>query len=97
MAVPPRPPGYQASTMLLTLEAQGVRTGPPVSRTTTVLGLAAATALTRASWSPSLPSPHLRLRQGTSASSARASETNTTATLAALATLTAAATLEPSA
>ena len=41
--------GYQASSTALTSSSQGISTGVPVSSTTTVLGLAAATAEIRAS------------------------------------------------
>ena len=49
---PPSWPGYQASTIAATLSRHGVSTGPPVSSTTTVFGLAAATCSISASWSP---------------------------------------------
>src|SRR6185503_14991268 len=51
MASPPLVPGYQAASTALTLPIQGMSTAPPVSSTTTVLGLAAATAPINASWS----------------------------------------------
>lgn len=44
IAPPSSSPGYQASTTPLTWLIQGMSTGPPVSSTTTVFGLAAATA-----------------------------------------------------
>ena len=47
----PRMPGYQISIAALTLSIHGIATGPPVSSTTMVCGLAAATALTSLSWS----------------------------------------------
>ncbi len=50
MASPPSAPGYQASTTPETLSIQGISTGLPVSSTTMVCGLAAATASIRASW-----------------------------------------------
>ncbi len=43
MAVPSPWPGYHASSTPLTEESQGMVTAEPVLRTTTVLGLAAAT------------------------------------------------------
>ena len=50
MAWPPPMPGYQASITPLTLSSHGMETGLPVTRTTTVRGLAFATAAMRASW-----------------------------------------------
>ncbi len=52
MASPPSAPGYQASSTPCTLSSQGISTGLPVSSTTMVCGLAAATASMRASWPP---------------------------------------------
>src|SRR5665213_3163469 len=52
MAAPSCSPGYQASTTAPTLDSHGITTGPSVLSTTTVWGLAAATAAMRASWSP---------------------------------------------
>src|SRR4051794_11549599 len=69
-------PGYQASKIPATLLRQGVSVGPPVSSTTTVFGLAAATAWISASWSPGSASV------GRSAPSVRMSLTNTAATSA---------------
>ena len=43
-------PAYQASRMAETLSTQGMVTAVPVSSTTMVWGLAAATASMRASW-----------------------------------------------
>lgn len=43
IAAPPRMPGYQVSMTAPTLSIHGMVTGPPVSRTTTVCGLAAET------------------------------------------------------
>src|SRR5437763_7051827 len=53
MAFPPALPGYQASTIAATRPAQGIATPALVSKTTAVLGLAAATASISASWLPS--------------------------------------------
>src|SRR3546814_6074106 len=52
MAAAPSCPGYQAATTAFTLSSQGMATGLPVSSTTMVLGLAAATAATIASCPP---------------------------------------------
>src|ERR1035438_6686486 len=49
MASAPRMPGYQASIAALTWPIQGMVTAPPVSSTTMVCGVAAATALASAS------------------------------------------------
>ena len=51
MASPPRWPGYQAWITAGGFSSQGISTGPPVSSTTTVLALAAATASISPSWS----------------------------------------------
>ncbi len=45
MAAPSCSPGYQFSSTAATLSSHGMSTGPPVSSTTTVRGLAAATAV----------------------------------------------------
>ena len=52
MAGPPPMPGNHAASTPLTFAIHGMLTGPPVSSTTIVCGLAAATAATSASWSP---------------------------------------------
>src|SRR3546814_10076975 len=52
MAAAPSCPGYQAATTAFTLSSQGMATGLPVSSTTMVLGLAAATAAMIASCPP---------------------------------------------
>jgi hypothetical protein len=46
VAVPPSWPGYHISTTDLTLASHGIYTGSPVLSTTTVFGLALATAST---------------------------------------------------
>src|SRR5262249_52728242 len=46
----PRVPGYQGASTAPTRPTHGIPTGPPVSNTTHVRGLAAATAFTSASW-----------------------------------------------
>src|SRR5882757_1123135 len=51
-ALPSSSPGYQASTTAGTLASHGMRTGAPLLTTTTVCGLAAATASTNWSWLP---------------------------------------------
>src|ERR1700683_5685232 len=58
MATAPAWPGYQACKMAFTESRQGMATGLPVSSTTTVFGLAAATAAISASC------PHGRDRSG---------------------------------
>src|ERR1017187_4625140 len=83
-------PGYHTSSAALTLPIQGMAAGPPVSSTTMVCGLAAATALTRASWSP------VRVRLRRSMPSLVGSFTNTMATSEALASDAAAAGSVPS-
>src|SRR5262249_14786780 len=47
---PPRAPGYQASMTAAVNGSHGMRTGPPVSSTTTVRWLAATTAIIKLSW-----------------------------------------------
>src|SRR2546429_5844208 len=51
-ALPSSWPGYQASTIAGTCSAHGIRTAEPVFNTTTVRGLAVATAVTSSSWLP---------------------------------------------
>ena len=51
MALPPSSPGHHASTIAPTLRTHGIVTGPGDWSTTTVRGLAAATARMRRSWS----------------------------------------------
>ena len=75
-ALPPSWPGYQASTTAATLLSHGISTGPPVFKTTTVRGLAAATAAIKASWSPG------KERSRRSKASLLKSLANTTATWA---------------
>src|SRR3954452_2774190 len=84
IALPFSWPGYHASTTPATLPIHGIRAAPPVLSTTTVLGLAAATALISRFWSPG------SARLGLSPPSVRRSLTNTTATSALLAASTAA-------
>ena len=60
IACPPAWPGYQAATIARTSSRHGIATGLPVSSTTTVFGLAAATASITASW------PHGSDRSGLS-------------------------------
>ena len=79
-------PGYQASTTLATWFSHGMTTGAPALITTTVCGLAAATAAI----SSSCADGRFRLSRSV-ASDSVSSETTTTAVLAALAALTAAA------
>src|SRR5579862_3256455 len=50
IAVPSSWPGYQASSTPLTDDSHGIVTADPVFSTTTVFGLAAATAVIRLSW-----------------------------------------------
>src|ERR1035438_5924440 len=50
IASPPPIPGNHADTIPPTLSDHGMLTGPPVSSTTMVCGLAATTAFTRSSW-----------------------------------------------
>ena len=77
-------PGYQASTTAATWLSQGMATGAPASTTTTVCGLAAATAEISSFCADG------RLRLGRSAASVSvSSETTTTAVVAALAAATA--------
>src|SRR5215470_8189794 len=84
-AVPLLSPGYQASTTAATWPSQGIATGAPALTTTTVRGLAAATAETSSFWAEG------RLRLNRSAASVWvSSETTTTAVEAALAAATAA-------
>src|ERR1700738_3970980 len=68
-------PGYQVSSTAWTELIHGMRTAEPVSSTTMVRGLAAATAATRASWLPG------RARLVRSWRSASVSWTTTTATV----------------
>ena len=77
-------PGYQASTTAATWPSHGIVTGAPASMTTTVRGLAAATAETSSSCADGRPRP------GRSAASVWvSSDTTTTAVDADLATATA--------
>src|SRR5436190_10343553 len=83
-AVPLLSPGYQASTTAATWPSHGIATGAPASMTTTVCGLAAATAEMSSSCADG------RLRSGRSAASVSvSSDTTTTATRADLAAATA--------
>src|SRR5260370_18645989 len=50
VAWPPCWPGYHISRIDLTADAHGISTGSPVLSTTTVFGLAAATAWMRSFW-----------------------------------------------
>ena len=78
-------PGYQASTTAATWLSHGIATGAPALTTTTVCGLAAATAEMSSSWAEG------RLRLNRSAASVSVlSETTTTAVEAALAAAAAA-------
>src|ERR1022692_3744781 len=86
----PRMPGYQISIAALTLSIQGMAAGPPVSSTTIVCGLAAATALTRSSCL------FVRLRLFISRPSLVGSLTNTMAICDALASAAAATGSVPS-
>src|SRR5919205_1675850 len=83
-ALPSSSPGYHASTIAGTRDTHGMSTGPPVLSTTTVRGLAAATAEMSASWLPD------RARLVRSVPSASLSPTITTATVAAFAAAAAA-------
>ena len=85
IALPSSSPGYQASSTPATWSSHGMSTGAPVLSTTTVRGLAAATADTSASWNPG------SARVARSIPSASMSPTNTTATSEALAAATACA------
>src|SRR5664279_580601 len=85
MAVPSCSPGYHPSMTPATLASQGMSTGPPVLRTTTVRGLAATTAAIRAFSSPG------RDRVGRSKASELKSPAKTTATCASAAAAAAAA------
>src|ERR1039458_575116 len=85
IASAPRIPGYQISRTPLTLSIQGMVTGPPVSSTTIVCGLAAATWLTNWSWLSGSD------RLATSRPSVVGSLTNTIATSDAAASFAAAA------
>src|SRR5664280_1794514 len=85
MAVPSCSPGYHPSMTPATLPSQGMSTGPPVWSTTTVRGLAAATAAIRALSSPG------RDKDGRSKASELKSPAKTTATCALAAAATAAA------
>src|SRR5580658_5348440 len=83
-AVPLVWPGYQASRTAATLGSHGMATGAPALITTTVRGLAAATAEISLSWADG------RLRVGRSAcSDSVSSDTTTTAVRAARAAATA--------
>src|SRR3984957_2701271 len=85
-AVPLLSPGYQASTTEATWLSQGMATGAPASMTTTVRGLAAATAEISSFWADG------RLMLARSADSdSVSSDTTTTAVLAAFAAATACA------
>src|ERR1700691_1346636 len=85
-AVPLLSPGYQASTTEATWLIQGMATGAPASMTTTVRGLAAATAEISSFWADG------RLMVARSAASdSVSSDTTTTAVLAAFAAVTACA------
>src|ERR1700722_20147876 len=84
-AVPLFWPGYQASTTPATWFSHGMATGAPALMTTTVCGLAAATAAISSSWADG----RLRLSRSV-ASDSVSSETTTTAVLAALAAAAAA-------
>ena len=73
-------PGSQACSTAPTRPSQGIRTGPPVLSTTTVRGLASATAAISRSWSPgrardarSMPSPTAVLATTTATSDSAAS------------------------
>src|SRR6266851_7390502 len=78
-------PGYQASITPATCESHGIATGAPALITTTVCGLAAATAEISSSWADG------RFSDGRSvASDSVSSDTTTTATDADLAAATAA-------
>src|SRR5215475_3454072 len=83
-AVPLLSPGYQASTTAETWFSQGMTTGAPASTTTTVRGLAAATA----EISSFCADGRLRLARS-AASDSVSSDTTTTAVEAAFAAATA--------
>src|ERR1700719_1749225 len=83
-AVPLLSPGYQASTTEATWFSQGMATGAPASTTTTVCGLAAATA----EISSFCADGRLRLTRS-AASDSVSSDTTTTAVEAAFAAATA--------
>src|SRR5580658_2469094 len=85
-AVPLLSPGYHASTTEATWCSHGMTTGAPASMTTTVRGLAAATA----EISSFCADGRFRLARS-AASDSVSSDTTTTAVLAALAAVTAAA------
>src|SRR5580692_1272830 len=85
-AVPLRSPGYQASTTEATWLSHGMTTGAPASITTTVCGLAAATAEISSFWADG----RFRLARS-AASDSVSSDTTTTAVVAALAAVTACA------
>ena len=82
--LPSSSPGYQASRIAGTWSIHGMSTGAPLLSTTTVRGLAAATAATSASWLS------VSASDGRSRPSASLSPTMTTATSAAFAASTAA-------
>src|SRR5258707_4304864 len=83
-AVPLLSPGYQVSTTEATWFSQGMATGAPASMTTTVCGLAAATAEISSFWADG----RLRLARSV-ASDSVSSDTTTTAVAADLAAATA--------
>src|SRR5580700_266137 len=83
-AVPLLSPGYQASTTEATWFSHGMATGAPASMTTTVCGLAAATAEISSSWADG----RLRLTRS-AASDSVSSDTTTTAVEADCAAVTA--------
>src|ERR1700745_4032171 len=85
-AVPLLSPGYQASTTEATWFSQGMTTGAPASITTTVCGLAAATAEISSFWADG----RLMLARS-AASDSVSSDTTTTAVLADFAAATACA------
>src|ERR1700689_255352 len=85
-AVPLLSPGYHASTTEATWLSQGMTTGAPASMTTTVCGLAAATA----EISSFCADGRFRLARS-AASDSVSSDTTTTAVLAAFPAVTAAA------
>ena len=85
-AVPLLSPGYQASTTEATWFSQGMATGAPASMTTTVCGLAAATAEISSFWADG----RLRLARS-AASDSVSSDTTTTAVEADCAAATACA------
>ena len=81
IALPPSEPGYQASSTAPTRSLHGVSTGPPLTITTAVFGLAAATCSIRASWSPKTGG-HSSVRQVRSMPSVEYEAATTTATSA---------------